>query len=339
MKKTWSLFAIGLSLIFAGDHALSEPSGTIDAEALLNLAPRISLEEKTISTFEIKGTFDVRGVKLRFMVSGKQPDQLELRVLDPRDKTPVMAGLGDSFMLYDPVSSDVTIGRATSIFTLGVEKDTEKASEANPDAKKVVMYFGVDSKKDTSKLTIVNIHSLLAALITPLDVQTKDNTSFVLSGVTKKGSKVKAYITPSRKEGPYTRVELYQAGNDKPFIVLDEIILNQPLAATRFVFPREKLLASALPTKQLSGNELDNTILSVGMLVRGIMARLVLAGADDSNFKSGVEKMSMRSLNWDEMKKNDAKNGAILRSIFQDDPPQPTQKEETIQKKKSPGKK
>jgi hypothetical protein len=175
-------------------------------------------------------------------------------------------------------------------------------------------------------------------LITPLDVQTKDNTNFVLSGSSKQGSKVKAYITPSRKEGPYTRVELYGPENDNPFLVLDEIILNQPLAATRFTFPREKLLASALPIKQFSNNAPVNTLLSIGMFVRGIMARLVLTDPDDSSFKSVVEKMSKRSIDWDELKRNDAKTGAILRSVFQDDPAQPTQKKETIQQKHSPGK-
>lgn len=98
-------------------------------------------------------------------------------------------------------------------------------------------------------------------------------------------------------------------------------------AATRFAFPREKLLASALPTKQLSVDGAVKTVLSSGMLVRGIMARLVLAGVDDPKLKSGVEKMSMRDLDWEELKKNDEKAGAILRSIFQDDLVQPTKKE------------
>jgi hypothetical protein len=270
MRILCTLLTIWLSLTLAGNYALSETSDTMDAEALLKLAPRISLEEKSISTFEVKGTLDLNGIQLRFIVSGEQPDQLALRILDPLDQTPVMVGAGGAFMLYDPISPEVVVGRATSTFILSVEKDPEDASEVNPDGPNIVMEFAfhstIDKKKeseeDKPKITVIDIRSLLTALVTPLDVRTEDNKQFVISGLTRTGNIAKVYITPTRKEGPYTRIELYQSGNDKPLLVLDEIVLNQPLPAARFVFPEEKLLASELPTKQISADGAIETVLS-----------------------------------------------------------------------------
>ena len=347
MNKICAVFTTWLSLMLVGNYALSETSDTMDAEALLKLAPRISLEEKSISTFDVKGTLDFNGVQLRFVVSGKQPDQIALRILDPLDKTPIMVGVGDSFMLYDPISSEVLVGRATSTFTLSVEKDPENASETNPNPQKGAMGFEIhsikekkESEEEKPKITVIDIRSFLDSLITPLEVKTEDNKRFVLSGLTKKGNKAKVYVTPSRKEGPYTKMELYQSGKDKPFLVLDEIVLNQPLPATRFTFQKKKLLSSALSTKQMSDDGQINTVLSTGRLFRAIMTRLVLAGVDDSEIRSTVEKMSMRKLNWDKLKKDDKMASIILRSIFQDDVIQPTMGEEkTIQQENSPDKK
>ena len=336
MRNICDLFAIGLSLMLVVNNALSDTSDTMDAEALLKLAPRISLEEKSISTFEVKGTLYCGDFDIEFIVSGKQPDQFAIMFQDPLDKTPVMVGIGDSFMFYDPVSSEVRVGRLDSTFTLSVKKDPAKVSEANPDGQSIAMGFGfhsiIDEKKereeDRHEATVIDIRSFLALLVKPLEVRREGHDHFVISGLTKGGSRARAYVAPTRKEGPFTRVELYQPGKDHPFLVLDEIALNQPIPAARFSFPKERLLASALSTKQIFADGATETVLSTSSLIQAFMVRFaLLAGVDDSELRSTVEKMSMRKLDWERLKADDKRASPVLRSIFEDDVMNSTEEE------------
>lgn len=119
MSRSLSIITSALVLLSSGP-GVAEPQPVMDADALLKLAPCISLEEESISTFEVKGTMDLgaAGLKLKFIVAGKQPDQLALTVVDPRDKTPVLIGVGESSVFYDPILSEVVLGRAVSSFLL-----------------------------------------------------------------------------------------------------------------------------------------------------------------------------------------------------------------------------
>ena len=325
MRSLSKLFAIRFGLLLMTGHAFSETSDMMEPEALLALAPRISMEEKTISSFEVKGTLDFDGIRLRFIVSGQRPDRLAIRILDPRDETPILLAVGESTMLYDPIDSEVLLGRASATFTLSVEKDPEDANENNPDGQSVMLGFGFASigenkneagDEDEPETTLIDIQSFLDSLVKPLKVTSEDNQSFVLSGLTKRGNRAEAHISPLREEGPYTRLELYQLGKSEPFLVLDEIVLNQALSESRFVFPAEQLEASSLRTKRMSTDGLSETVLSTGRLVRAIMTRLILAGVDEPEIKSALERMSKRTLDWEALKQEDEKAGTVLRSIF-----------------------
>ena len=150
MRKTFSAFIVSASLLASWSYAFGEAPGAMDAEALLNLAPHISLEGKDISTFEVKGTLDFDGAQLRFIASGKKPDQLTLKLLDPRDETPIMVGVDSSVMFYDPISSEVLLGRAESVFTLRVEKGAEDSVETCP-GQRLVISFGFRSIRDEER--------------------------------------------------------------------------------------------------------------------------------------------------------------------------------------------
>jgi hypothetical protein len=318
MRKTFVAFILSANLIIGCNYAFSETSGTTNMEALLKLAPRISLEEKSIWAFEVKGTLDLDGIRLRFIVSGSQPNQFALRLLDPRDGTPILVGAGKSFMFYDPLASEVLWGGAVSLFTF----------KMNPDDQNLTIGFGLHSIRNEKEgrgeekpeTTLIDIHSVLASLRQGLEIRAKESNRFVVEGKTKRGGRVVAYVSPSRREGPYTRLELYESGGAgaQPFLVMDEIVLNQPLPAGRFAFSEKKLLASALSTRQMSDDLAIKATLSLDKFYIAVMARLVLAGVDNPELKSIVEKMSMNQVDWDQVKKKDEAIAITLKSIFRD---------------------
>ena len=66
MLKKLSIFIILLTLTLENNFAFCEISKSIDAETLVKLAPIISLKEKSISSFEVKGFLNYNGIQLSF---------------------------------------------------------------------------------------------------------------------------------------------------------------------------------------------------------------------------------------------------------------------------------
>ncbi len=92
MLKKLSIFIILLTLTLANNFAFCEISKSIDAETLVKLAPIISLEEKNISSFEVKGILDFNGIQLRFIISGQKPNKTAVRIFDVQDNTYMFSG-------------------------------------------------------------------------------------------------------------------------------------------------------------------------------------------------------------------------------------------------------
>ena len=329
MRTLLALSILSLILILAKDDAFCE---SIDADSLMSLAPRISLKEETISSFRVKGVFNFGGLKYRFSVSAKKPDQVSVRVMDPSDGTPIMVGASGSLFIYDSIKSEAVLAEAIPHFSLSFEN--ESGSTIKP---RLVAGFGFNGTTAKNKAsddlpsayrTIVDIPSIVAKLTRPIRVQTDATDDFIISGSSTNGGILIAHISPSRKEGAYTRLEIYPPKSEIPFIVLDEIILNQPIPAKHFAFPKEKILASGVKISTISDQGLINSLLSTRQLMLGLMTRLALSSGDNSEMRATVEELSMRKLNWAELERKDQKLSAILRPIFQDDSLQPTKEDE-----------
>ncbi|PKN33828.1 MAG: hypothetical protein CVU61_11990 [Deltaproteobacteria bacterium HGW-Deltaproteobacteria-19] len=318
MKKAFITVVVASILAISGSCAFSETAGTPNIEELLRLAPRISLAEKNISTFEIKGTLDIERIQLRFIVSGKQPDRHALRILDPRDGMPILVGAGNSFMFYDPVASEVLLGNAMPQFVFKMD----------PADHNVKIGFGVylpeedKEKKDVNKpeILLVDIRSLMASADQGVEIRKKEGNRFLVEGKTKRGGKIVAYVTPSRREGAYRRIELYKSDINatKPFLVLDKIVLNQPLPEERFAFSEKKLLASVPDIRRVSDHVTIKTAVSLGTFYQALVTRFVLADPGSQDLKPIVEKMVKHVIDWEQVKKKDTAIAPILKAIFQD---------------------
>ena len=328
MRTLFTLSIFSLVLILAKDHAFCE---TIDVDALVSLAPRVSLQEETISSFQVKGTLNYNGLKYRFSVSAKQPDQVAVRVLDPSDGTPIMVGASGSLFLYDAIKSEVVLAEVIPCFTLSFENEPGSSDKA-----RLVAEFGFKGSTGKSKTrddllsahaTIFDIPSLMAKVTKTIRVKRDAADGFVISGSSTNGSTLKAHILPSRKEGAYTRVEIYPPKSEIPFIVLDKIILNQPIPAEHFMFPKDRILSSGVTTRALSVQTTVHSALSVKQLWLSLMTRLALSAGANAEIRATVEDLSMRKLNWTELEQKDQTLSAILRAIFQDDSLRPTKED------------
>jgi len=294
---------------------VDKDASTALVERLIKLAPRISLEEEGISAFEVNVTLLDSESSLQTTISGQKPDQLALSLFDSTSGTPVLAGAGSSFMFYDPILAKVFLGQGTPQFVLGIEDE-------GSDKQSFMLVWTFLSIEDETKKernlykTLVDIPSLLAGMQS-FEVKTEDDIHFVLEGKTKKGGRLVAYITPSRKEGPYTRVELYSPdrAGEQPFIILDDITINQKLPKETFSFPSKSLFGSTLPTSKISIGSKNDREFSF-QLYQALAARSALTREDNVESREELEGFLGRPIDWDEIKKKDKKVSLLLKSIF-----------------------
>lgn len=301
---------------FADDKTENLPS----AQSLINLAPRIALEEESVKSFKVHGAFDFGGIKLKFVVLGKQPEQVSVRIFDARDSTVILAGSTNGFALYDPVASETVLGDAVPSFTLELEADKSGAGEPP----NLTLGFGVYTKGsgngDDPSETIIDIKSLLKMLTSELAVSVGKNGQFVLQGKTGRGNRAVAFVKPGRRLGAYTRVELYQVGKNEAFMVFDDIEINGEVSDRDLVFPRDKIMQSELKTRVLNADTFYNSAMLMGRLLRGVMARMVIGGVDNEELRKAVQNTTLQKLDWDKMRQADAKASVILRRLLVPEP-------------------
>ena len=316
---------LAILLVFAvqsGFSAAQEP----DAENLAAMAPRVSLDNELIKSFEVSGVLDT-GVKLRFRVLGKQPNHLAMWIMDPIDGTPVMVGIGDKATLYDPLASEMLVAHPIrSAFRLDVQEDHENLDKQGKPTNQLNFGFGVHSLKDEGEdkedeqatgRIVIDIASIYGFLPRPLELK-QELDRYMLSGQTDAGNQVVAVVDPDRKQGAFSRLELYQANSKNPFMVLDEISINQPIQDERFVFPVDRLKKSGIPAKEIKTEKIINGLLSIKRMMMAIMTRMVIIGEGQIGLKRRIEAMSSKPIDWDQVRENDAKYSPALKKIFED---------------------
>ncbi|NPU84437.1 MAG: hypothetical protein HPY65_08095 [Syntrophaceae bacterium] len=318
MKKTFPAVIVAVLLAVSCGHAFGETAGEPDIQDLVRLAPRISLEDGKISTFEVRGTLDIDGILLRFMVAGKQPGRHSLYVLDPRDGMPILVGAGKSYLFYDPVASEVLLGKAAPQFVLRMDSADESLK----------LGFGVhqpeDGKGNREEArpddVVVDLRSVMAGADQAVGIAKAEGNRFVVEGKTRRGGRFLAYVTPSRSEGPFSRVEFFKADINaaRPFLVLDEIALNRPLPDERFALSEEKLLAAVPAARRVSDDMTVKRDVSLGAFYQALVTRFVLADPANHRLKPVVEKMARHVIDWEQVKKKDAAIAPVLMAVFKD---------------------
>ena len=293
------------------------------AKKLLNMAPRIALDEKNVSSFEVYGCFDMGGLKLRFVIIGKKPDRTSLLVLDDRDKTPVLAGTGKAFMIYDPIDSNILTGDGRACFMLDSE---DSVDDSGIPGKNLELGFGVYSggaedttnsaeKVSDENTTVINIGAFMKMLTTNLTV-TANGSAYILRGTTPRGNRAVCYIDPASKTGPYKRVELYMSDSPHPFLTLEKILINEPVADKQLRFPKDKLAETGLRLKKLKSKSMLDIAALMASLMRSLMVRLALNSSDAELMKKIEGMMSGVKLDWEQMRQNDKKAAKSLRGVF-----------------------
>jgi hypothetical protein len=291
-------------------HAQTLPS----AQQLFALAPHLSLEEKDLRSFRAAGRFHWERVHLKFELFAEKPDRTALRVLDAKDGTPILWASGKDFLFYDPLADEVVVGSGVPFFVLRMEKEGDSTKEEDRGDGNLKFGFGISTNvaNAASGLTL-DLKSFWMSVQGVPEVRAGEEGNLLLEGKTAKGGRIIAHIDPARDAGPYKRFELFMPESGKaPFCTLEEIAVNQPSKPGQFDFPKRFLENSGLRIRQMEPGEAGFP-LDLGKLVRAIMARMAVHGAEE--MKPLVEKMYSRKPDWGALTIRDKRASAILISM------------------------
>ncbi len=316
MQTSFLWIAVLLFLLWVESpiiHAQPLPS----AQQLLPLAPHLSLEEKDLRSFRASGRLDWEQVHLKFELFAEKPDRTAFRVLDSKDRTPILWASGREFLFYDPLADEMVTGRGVPFFHLRMEKEDNPAREEDRGKGRLILGFGISTNvtKAASGLAM-DLKSFWMNVQGVPEVRAGEEGNLLLEGKTSRGGRIIAHIQPARDAGPYKRFELYTAeGGKEPFCTLEEITVNQPLKTGHFDFPKKYLLSSGLRIRQIEPGE-AGLPLDMGKLVRAILARMAIHGAEE--IKPLVEKMYSQKPDWSALAVRDKRASAFLASMAEE---------------------
>ena len=308
------LWAAVLLFLFGVECPLSHAQPLPSAQQLFALAPHLSLEEKDLRSFRAAGRFDYEPVHLKFELSAEKPDRTALRVLDARDRTPILWAAGREFLFYDPLADEVVLGSGVPFFVLRMEKEGDSAKEEDRGKGNLKFGFGISTNiaNAASGLT-VDLKSFGRVVQGVPEVRAAEEGNLLLEGKTAKGARIIAHSDRARDGVPHKRFELFMPeGGKEPFCTLEEITVNQPSKPSQFDFPKRFLQKSGLRVRHMEPGE-AGAPLDLGKLVRSILARMAIHGAEE--IKPLVEKMYSRKPDWGVLAIRDKRASAILISM------------------------
>ncbi len=317
--RCWRV-AAGMVVAFAL-RAAAEPTPD-----WLALAPRLALNEPGLKSFEVDGILQQDDLKLRFRVCAQAPDRMAVWLMDMSDGTPILVEIDRTVLLYDPLSGDVLMGDGSASLTLNSALSTNAPAAGEAEDRRVNFGFyfdvpgvpaaGEPPQPPKLSATDIDLRSILQALRPPLEAEDRGEGQWLLRGHTASGGTLEADVRPGHAAGAFARVELYQRESPQPFIVLDRLALNQSLPGERFAFPRARLQAAGLTVKPLAVEGKIASALLIGRCMRALMVRMVLAGLPGEDGKAMVEKMTLRKVDWEELRRRDREVGAKLRQAL-----------------------
>lgn len=297
--------------------------------ALVAAAPRLASGGGNPVSFEVRCRLILNNAPFEFLVSYDPAHPVALQLRDTRDGAPMLVAADEKFVFYDPIGAEVLMGSGEPVVSIAIEHAETAGEEAGAgrDAEESGTSFAVGlglraagdpdvPGTNVSPAATIDLHSILESLTDDLALEQRGEGSFVLTGRSRTGGRGVAFLDIVDGRPVYRRVELFGRGEEggRLFCVIDEIQVGVPLPEERFTFPSERLAASGLPLRPLRTGTALRTVLSIGRFVRGVMARLALAGAED--LRPVVETMAMRELDWESLRATDATVSARLKEIF-----------------------
>lgn len=291
------------------------------ADDLVKLTRVISLQDKTLRSFQVGGELNVGAAGLRFTVSGRQPGDLAIRLDDAQDGTPMLIAAGGAAMMYDPVAAEILVFKTHSEFILRMDPPPANPPADAKEAPAHTLNFGFfvhsPGSKET-KPTEIDVPSMFDAVKKPLEVVADGPGVFRLEGKSSMGNRLSARVEPGREAGACTRLALYDRNGapEQPVLELNDIRLDADLADDLFRLSDEQIAASGLPVRRMEGEGMLKQLASVGMLVRAVMFRMALAGGADNELKAKLAATAGGKIDWEALERSDRTAGKALKGAF-----------------------
>jgi hypothetical protein len=292
--------ALAALLILATAAAAAPPPTTQSLEQrMIELAPMLSIDDPQTKSLDVQMVMNTGTTQMLFRGLYEGPDRHAIYISDPRDGTPLCIVVDDRIIIYDPIEG-----------VLRVAENGTASLELKAQDDELHFNFGFDRKSQKSWLIAID----LASIVRGGQGSAVEDLGSGIYGLRQRGSEeasqLYAIIDP-RRTCPYLRVELIRDG--KPAITIDPLTRNEPIDQTAFSIPSNQKLAEHIPIEP----GMANGILAVA---RGpqVFAQILLAriAPDDHVLRANLDRNWPIRVDWEKVRKNDARFAPILRELF-----------------------
>ena len=248
-----------LALVATSANA-SEPS----LEDMIAAAPKLASSDPKCPSFEVGGFLTAeKGEVLKFRAIYRAPGRSAVLLSDGSNDAPLIFVAGREGFVYDPVRPIALYAdRSRLDLTLGQGKDNLGF--------RLGWQFGGGNQ---SSRIDVDLKSLFAAPSRAMEAVKMGDGTYRLTKTTPEENRLVCRIDP-RLTQPYTRLEVYDKGKDKPSLCIDKIVIAPDLSDEDFAFPERTALAEKIPVKDLSEAGLWKTVSGVAVALRAVHARI-----------------------------------------------------------------
>ena len=276
--------------------------GELSPQQLLDLAPRLSLDQRSLQSFHFAGQLEAGYLKWAFDLACEHTGHYALDISDAHDGTPVAVAVDGRLVIYDAPAGRVFVSgtdRVALNFVAAVRGNQMKVD------------WGIDNHANARDAAEIDLRSFVAGLTAPTARRERGGT-YTLTGRTKSQSNTITVRIDLARKCPYVRLDSVGV-KDSVQLHFTDIRRGEPIPPSRWAFPS----VAALPQGVVMNMD---DLTEVGM--KNALAAVGLSFA----YRAAIDHPELRlnwegnhgHVDWEKARQQDADLSAAIRSSITD---------------------
>ncbi len=272
------------------------------AAELIGLAPVIESSNGRNRSIQLGGHIWLsKQTSLKFRASYRAPDEHALLISDGKDNTPLFLVSEHQGIQYDPIKNLVYYNKPIyETFSMIQSGD------------KLKMGFGWEKESEKAIGLSMDVRSFFSGQSKGDEVVKTGDRRYRLTRTSALGNYLVCHVDLTLKQ-PYTRIEFLLTEDRAPFMIIDTILVNEPLMDQEFTFPDKRQLESKLTVRDWPGEGQHPDWDSMSLFS---LACLTRAAADDPEMRDAIKLSGAADIDWEEVRNNDLRSSSVLRELL-----------------------
>jgi len=270
---------------------------------LIRLAPRVNSGDASYRSIRVSGKINESGfAHLGFLARYQAPDRYALSLTDETDGTPVIYLSDNKLLMYNAVDGDLLyLSRARFDYSLYFEKG------------RFLQRFLV-ANSDESSHVLVDVKSLCDREVIGESVVRADRGTVRITRTHDGGNTLVAWVDPSRR-CPFQRIELRVGGVNDPYLLIQDLSVNEDVRQSWPAFPHKDRLAGKVKLVDLSRETMFNNLAVSAFMTRSCYARPAI---QNKELREMYENRYGVRVDWEKVEEEDHRISRAIREVLRE---------------------